>query len=77
VRGNEVLVCSVAAIPLLRCEEDKDGEPLAAVFSWKKDGKIESASFHLGDVLYIDFFTSTIRNRNTRAAYARACWQFF
>src|SRR3979490_1525475 len=22
---------------------------------------------------YIDFFTSTIRNRNTRAAYARAC----
>ena len=25
----------------------------------------------------IDFFTSTIRNRNTRAAYARACWQFF
>jgi hypothetical protein len=25
---------------------------------------------------YIDFFTSTIRNRNTRAAYARACWQF-
>jgi hypothetical protein len=26
---------------------------------------------------YIDFFTSRIRNRNTRAAYARACWQFF
>jgi hypothetical protein len=26
---------------------------------------------------YIDFFASTIRNRNTRAAYARACWQFF
>jgi hypothetical protein len=26
---------------------------------------------------YIDFFTSTIRNRNTRAANARACWQFF
>jgi hypothetical protein len=26
---------------------------------------------------YIDFFTSTIRNRNTRVAYARACWQFF
>ena len=26
---------------------------------------------------YIDFFTGTIRNRNTRAAYARACWQFF
>jgi site-specific recombinase XerD len=28
---------------------------------------------------YIDFFTFTftIRNRNTRAAYARACWQFF
>jgi hypothetical protein len=26
---------------------------------------------------YIDFFTSTIRNRNTRASYARACWQFF
>src|ERR1700761_6298271 len=26
---------------------------------------------------YIDFFTPTIRNRNTRAAYARACWQFF
>ena len=26
---------------------------------------------------YIDFFTSTIRNRNTRAAYARACWQLF
>jgi hypothetical protein len=25
---------------------------------------------------YIDFFTATIRNRNTRAAYARACWQF-
>jgi len=24
----------------------------------------------------VDFFTSTIRNRNTRAAYARACWQF-
>jgi hypothetical protein len=22
---------------------------------------------------YIDFFTATIRNRNTRAAYARAC----
>ena len=27
--------------------------------------------------IYIDFFTATIRNRNTRAAYARACWQFF
>jgi hypothetical protein len=26
---------------------------------------------------YIDFFTATIRNRNTRVAYARACWQFF
>jgi hypothetical protein len=26
---------------------------------------------------YIDFFTATIRNRNTRQAYARACWQFF
>jgi hypothetical protein len=26
---------------------------------------------------YIDFFNSTIRNRNTRVAYARACWQFF
>src|ERR1700686_5763866 len=26
---------------------------------------------------FFDFFTSTIRNRNTRAAYARACWQFF
>ncbi len=26
---------------------------------------------------YIDFFTSTIRNRNKRQAYARACWQFF
>ena len=26
---------------------------------------------------YIDFFTSTIRNRNTRQAYARACCQFF
>src|SRR5260221_14262258 len=26
---------------------------------------------------YIDFFTATIRSRNTRAAYARACWQFF
>jgi hypothetical protein len=26
---------------------------------------------------YIDFFTATIRNRNTRAANARACWQFF
>ena len=25
---------------------------------------------------YIDFFTATIRNRNTRQAYARACWQF-
>jgi hypothetical protein len=25
---------------------------------------------------YIDFFTSTIRNRNTRLAYASACWQF-
>jgi integrase/recombinase XerD len=26
---------------------------------------------------YVDFFTAAIRNRNTRAAYARACWQFF
>ena len=26
---------------------------------------------------YIDFFTTTICNRNTRQAYARACWQFF
>jgi hypothetical protein len=26
---------------------------------------------------YIDFFTATIRNRNTRQAYARACWRFF
>src|ERR1700737_1154693 len=26
---------------------------------------------------YIDFFTATIRNRNTRQAYARARWQFF
>jgi|SRR5271165_4384694 len=26
---------------------------------------------------YIDFFTATIRNRNTRQAYARAGWQFF
>jgi site-specific recombinase XerD len=35
--------------------------------------------FRCGEVTesYIDFFTATIRNRNTRAAYARACWQFF
>jgi hypothetical protein len=26
---------------------------------------------------YIEFFTATIRNRNTRVAYARACYQFF
>ena len=26
---------------------------------------------------YIEFFTATIRNRNTRMAYARACYQFF
>jgi hypothetical protein len=26
---------------------------------------------------YIEFFTATIRNRNTRLAYARACYQFF
>src|ERR1700737_4257336 len=26
---------------------------------------------------YIAFFTATIRNRNTRQAYASACWQFF
>ena len=27
--------------------------------------------------VYIEFFTATIRNRNTRLAYARACYQFF
>src|ERR1700751_3586343 len=26
---------------------------------------------------YIEFFTATIRNRNTRLAYGRACYQFF
>ena len=26
---------------------------------------------------YIEFFTATIGNRNTRVAYARACYQFF
>jgi hypothetical protein len=26
--------------------------------------------------LLLDFFTPTIRNRNSRADYARACWQF-
>jgi site-specific recombinase XerD len=26
---------------------------------------------------YIDFFTSNIRNANTRRAYVRACHQFF
>jgi hypothetical protein len=26
---------------------------------------------------YIEFFTATIRNRNTRLAYARACHQLF
>jgi hypothetical protein len=26
---------------------------------------------------YIDFFTSNIRNPNTRRAYVRACRQFF
>ena len=26
---------------------------------------------------YIEFFSATIRNRNTRLAYARACYQFF
>src|SRR5215471_11630419 len=26
---------------------------------------------------YIEFFTATIRNRDTRLAYARACYQFF
>ena len=26
---------------------------------------------------YIEFFIATIRNRNTRLAYARACYQFF
>jgi hypothetical protein len=26
---------------------------------------------------YVDFFTSIIRNPNTRRAYARACHQFF
>jgi hypothetical protein len=50
LRSDQVLACSVAAIPLLRCEEDKDGVPLAAVFTWRKMGKIKSASFHMGDV---------------------------
>jgi integrase/recombinase XerD len=26
---------------------------------------------------YIEFFAATIRSRNTRLAYARACYQFF
>jgi hypothetical protein len=26
---------------------------------------------------FIEFFTATIRNRNARLAYARACCQFF
>src|ERR1700730_5459283 len=30
-----------------------------------------------GSESYITFVTSTIRNRNTRQAYALACWQFF
>src|SRR5271165_7203493 len=34
-----------------------------------------SASLRLSD--NVDFFTATIRNRNTRQAYARACWHFF
>src|SRR5689334_6458565 len=37
---------------------------------------IAAAGPHVTET-YIDFFTATIRNRNTRAAYARACWQFF
>ena len=60
-------------------------------FSRYADGKIRSRQiirkmtfpicqfFVCGEVTesYIDFFTATIRNRNTRAAYARACWQLF
>src|SRR5678815_5161273 len=26
---------------------------------------------------FLEFFFATIRNKNTRSAYARACWQFF
>jgi len=26
---------------------------------------------------FIEFFTASIRNKNTRAAYARAVWKFF
>jgi integrase/recombinase XerD len=62
-------------------------KPLFQVCGWKNQitpnnsqNDIPDLSiFRCGEVTesYIDFFTATIRNRNTRAAYARACWQFF
>ena len=43
--------------------------------AWVPD-LIVAAGPRAADV-YIEFFTATIRNRNTRLAYARACYQFF
>ena len=43
----------------------------------KKEQKVRPNNWQNHNFVVIDFFTATIRNRNTRLAYARACWQFF
>src|SRR6201987_1646216 len=46
-----------------------------SAFAWVPD--LVAAAGPRATEAYIEFFTATIRNRNTRLAYARACYQFF
>ncbi len=65
-------------LDILRCRKQRNVEfstVTRASKSWIPE-LVASAGPKVTET-YIDFFTSTIRNRNTRAAYARACWQFF
>jgi site-specific recombinase XerD len=69
----------------------KNGHDVRLIFcrpSYKASKAFSDSSFRLGSRAgcrsrskatdaYIEFFTATIRNRNTRLAYARACYQFF
>jgi hypothetical protein len=52
-------------------------QPTAPEFDPNEIFPLKDFTFLLQCESYIDFFTATIRNRNTRQAYALACWQFF
>lgn len=64
----------------MKDEEVSVPQPESGVVDWYAAGQVPAIIQHAGKKArkrFLEFFTATIRNENTRTAYARAVGQFF